>query len=129
MASVATTNFISSLALNTAFEAGTVSLAAYVIESPIGAAGGAIFGAVRYLSEVGLKSCGVKCLNSANPEASTDAKTLAKALEILGSFGAAWGVLAAAGYTFTLTDIAIVTLTSCFTVIITGSFVACFREA
>lgn len=115
--SVQTTNSISKVILSTGIESAAVAWAASAVTSPIGALGGAIFGAVRYISQIPLIMLGTKCLNTEDPLASSAAKTLAKALQFFGSYAAAWGVLAAAGFTLTLSHIMTLTCISIFTAI------------
>lgn len=123
--SVETTNMISKVTIGTAVEAGAVAWGAAAISSPIGALGGALFGAVRYVSQIPLIMCGTKCLNANNPQASTAAKTLAKAIEFFGSYAIAWGILAAAGFSLTLSHVVTLTLMSIVTSIALHFLLVC----
>ena len=118
--SLQTTNALSTVVLNTLIHAAAVGWAANtgwaaVATLPIGALGGATFGAVRYLSRIPLAALGTKCLNTEHPQASSAAKTLAEALKFFGGYAAAWAVLAAAGFTLTLSHMASLSLVSMFT--------------
>lgn len=112
---VQTTNTISRMILSTAFESGAVAWAAHAITSPIGAMGGAIFGAVRYLSKLPLSFIAIKGLNAEHPQAAAAAKTLASALVFFGSYAAAWGALAAMGLSLTVSHMVTLTIVSIFT--------------
>lgn len=113
--SVQTTNLVSKVILSAGIESAAVAWAASAVTSPIGALGGAIFGAVRYVSQIPLAMIGIKYLNSDHPQASSAAKTLAEALKFFGSYAAAWGVLVAAGFTLTLSHVVTLTVVSMFT--------------
>lgn len=109
MASVDTTNAASRIILMSVVEATAYSLAAAAM-SPIGALGGVLFGAVRFVAQIPLIMIGQNCLNSAHPCASSAAKALAKALQFFGSIAAAWAALALAGFSLGLSHIVILTL-------------------
>lgn len=115
--SVQTTNAISNVVLSTALESGALAWAAHAISSPIGVMGGAIFGAVRYISQLPLDFISNKCFNHKHPEASAAAKTIAKALIFFGSYAAAWGVLAVAGFSLSASHIVSLSLCSIITAI------------
>jgi len=123
--SVNTSNAAAKVILNTAFESGAVAWAAVALSSPIGALGGAIFGAVRYVSQLPLAFLSNKLLNADNPAADTAAKTLARALTFFGSFGVAWGVLAAAGFSLSFSHVIVITAVSIITSIILATFLDC----
>lgn len=88
----------------TAYVSGGGALGALAMGSPIGAAGGALFGAVSYISSQALRQFGKSCLHSEHPQAPA-AKALAKAIEIFGRYAAAWGALALAGFSLTLSHV------------------------
>lgn len=115
--SVQTTNRISQIVLAVGIESGAVAWAAHALNNPIGALGGALFGAVRYVSQIPLGILGIKYLNANHPQADAAAKTVAAALQFFGSYAIAWGVLAAAGFTLTLTHMVSITLYSILTAI------------
>jgi hypothetical protein len=124
--SVQTTNALSTIVLSTSLESAAVAWAAHAISSPIGAVGGAIFGAVRSLSRYPLALIGEKLLNSTHPQAAQAAKVLAAALVILGSYAAAWGVLVAAGMAITFQHVVQLTVVSIFTSIGIDILLRCF---
>lgn len=103
--SVNTSNTASNVVLGVAANASSVALAAYCLESPMGASGGAIFGAVHILSKAALMELTDKFLNKNHPQATSATKTLAAAIEYFGSYAAAWGTLAAMGVSLTLAHI------------------------
>jgi len=129
MTSVSTTNFVSRVVLDAAFEAGAVACAAAALSSPIGALGGAVFGGIRSISQFPLAMLVTKCLNINNPQASSAAKTLAKALVIFGSYSLAWGALAAAGVTLPLSHVVSLTIVSIFTSIAIALVLTCLGIA
>lgn len=125
MPSVHSTNLLSETTIGLGIEAGAVAWAAAALSSPIGAMGGALFGAVRHVSHIGLALGTEKCLNTADPLAATDAKTLAKALTIFGSYALAWGVLAVAGFSLTVSHVVALTLMSIITTIAIDFILQC----
>lgn len=100
--SVNTTNHVSEKILDGAVVVSSVALAAHWLDSPIGAAGGAVFIGVRLLSKAVLSALTSKLLNKDHQDASNATKTLAAVIEFFGSFAAAWGALAAMGLTLTI---------------------------
>lgn len=113
--SVHTSNLVSQITLLTAVNAGSLAWAASVLKSPIGAMGGAIFGAVHVVSKLAIGVGADKVLHLNDPQVDSAAKTLSKALEVLGSYGVAWGVLAVAGYSLTLSHVVSLAVVSIFT--------------
>lgn len=109
--SIRTTNEASRIVLLTALESGAHALAAVALNSPIGALGGALFGGIRFVSQLPLIKLGTSCLNANHPQA-TAAKTLAKALQFFGSYAIAWAMLALAGFTLTFTHVVALTVLS-----------------
>lgn len=126
--SVQTTNEISKVILKVGVETAAVAWAATAIASPIGALGGAIFGAVRSVTRIPLNYIGERFLNSNHPHAETAAKVLAAVIVIFGSFAAAWGALAAAGISITVSHMVSLAVTSLFTQFGIELFLACLTR-
>jgi hypothetical protein len=122
--SIQTANPISAIILNAAFETGFTALAATqtLIAPPIGALGGALFGATRFFTFLPLVLFTHKYLQANHPQASTVTKTLIAALENLASYAAAWGVLVLAGFSLTLRS---TVLLSCSSLLMMVIFLGC----
>lgn len=89
----------------------TTSLVAAAVPSVgLGAVGGAIFGAVRYISQVAFLKLGREYVNINDLLNSAMVKTLRTALYIFGSLAATWGLFALAGITLSLPQIATLSL-------------------
>lgn len=126
--SVQTTNEISKVILKVGVETAAVAWAATAIASPIGALGGAIFGAVRSVTRIPLSYIGERFLHSNHPQAEPAARVLAAVIVIFGSFAAAWGALAAAGISITVSHMASLAITSLFTQFGIELFLACLTQ-
>jgi hypothetical protein len=124
--SIERANTISSIILGTAFEAGSSALAAtaFTLNRPIGALGGAIFGATRHLIDIPLISFRNRYLDPNHPQASTATRILAVALELIGSYGAAWAALSLGGFSLTMRSVLILSGVS----ILIESIALCFLE-
>jgi len=123
--SVQTTNLISKVILGAAMESGAVAGAAAWMVSPIGPIGGAIFGAVRHLSQLPLAHFGKYYLNTDNPLATSAAKTLSAVIQFFGSYATAWAALYAAGFVLTLSHMVTLSVASIFTMIAIHFAIGC----
>ncbi len=120
-------NAISKCVLQTGANAGAVAWAAHVLGSPIGAAGGALFGAVQHLSKIVLDNFGTAVLQTNHPEAAAETKTVAWALGYFGSYAVAWSVLTYTCLPLTLSHMVGLTLTSVLTGICIAIFFNCLH--
>jgi hypothetical protein len=122
--SIERTNTISSIIVNTAFESGATALAATsaLMAPPIGALGGAIFGATRFLTFIPLALFTNKYLQDTHPQASAATKTLAAVIKFFGSYAAAWGALTLAGFSLTVRATVLLSCVSLLTMAVSMIF-------
>lgn len=106
--SVQVTNQISEYTLSGLIGAGTGALAAYMSATSlpmVGAAKGALYGAVGNLSSRVITIVAAKLFHLESPMASAASKTVVAALAILGSIAASWFALSLTGVALTLNQL------------------------